>query len=95
VGWFYTYEQLLLDSKLKDILHKRKKAPHQTQQTHTHTHKREIETTVHREEEKREREREREREKVAWEAVLQGKDKAPCFRQQNHMTLSLQTHPTL
>jgi hypothetical protein len=62
-------------------LHKRKKAAHQTQHTHTDRREKLEETTVHTE---GERERERERKKVAWEAVLQGKDKVPCFRQQTH-----------
>jgi hypothetical protein len=90
VGWFYTHEQLLLDSKFKDILHKRKKAAHQTQ--HTQTEERNRDYSAHRGREKK-GEREKERKKVAWEAVLQGKDKAPYFRQQNHITHSLPPNP--
>jgi hypothetical protein len=54
--WFYTHEQLLLDSKLKDILHKRKKAAHQTQ--HTQTEERNRDYSAHR---GREKERKKER----------------------------------
>jgi hypothetical protein len=77
VGWFYTHETTAFGLKVERHLHKRKKAAHQT----PHTHKREIETTVHTEEERRKREKERkkERKKVAWEAVLQGKDKSALF----------------
>lgn len=68
-----------------------------TTHTHTQTHREERnrDYSANRGREKKERERKKARKKVAWEALLQGKDKAPCFRQQNHMTHSLQTHPTL
>jgi hypothetical protein len=80
VGWFYTHEQVLLDSKLKDILHKRKKAAHQTQHTQTEERNRDYSRKgLHRGREKKgERERRKER-KWLGKQVLQGKDKAPLF----------------
>jgi hypothetical protein len=98
VGWFYTHEQLLLDSKVKHICtRERKQLIRHNTHTHTQTHREERnrDYSANRGREKKERERKKARKKVAWEALLQGKDKAPCFRLQNHMTHSLQTHPTL